>query len=467
MDKLLERTISRTGRVQNWIDDPEQRLPVSCTQITVDDSIQNSEDSIENSWIFTSHGLRHGAGVAVHLSNLRPRGHENGKGLTASGPVSFGKIYSVLNEVLRRGGKYPNGAITLCLDIFHSDIIEFVRTPRSQLPWVKRCVNLDQESWNEASGECKRAIIEGIKAGDIWLSKIRYDNNGERIRNNVCLEIFLRSRCTCLLQHCNLSACEIGEIRGSIRAGMRDLCELHSKTGVGRSGEYEMPATDRQVGFGFLGLANLLGQHGVSYADFGDALHDVLHNNTQKGVAGIIAHELYEGIKEGAEIAKYYKMERAFCIAPTASCSYRSKTKEGYTATPEIAPPISRTVDRDSSIHGVQSYDYGPVEIAEEVGWDAYKKVADNFMNLLISTGLHHGYSFNTWSDMVTYDEEFINEWLRSPQTSMYYALQVMSTTQDKTDVHAALGDLDVDDYLQGILSDKPDNDPLTCDCQE
>merc|ERR1712097_67675 len=102
-----------------------------------------------------------------------------------------------------------------------------------------------------------------------------------------------------------------------------------------------------------------------------------------------------------------------------------------------------------------------------EVGWDAYKKVADNFMLMLKSTGLHHGYSFNTWSDMVTYDEEFINEWLRSPQTSMYYALQVMSTTQDKTDVHAALGDLDVDEYLEGILSDKPDSDPITCDCQE
>ena len=117
MDKLLEKTISRTGRVQNWIDDPNQRLPVSCTQITVDDSIEGTNDSIQNSWRFCSFGLRHGAGVAVHLSNLRPRGHENGRGLTASGPTSFGKIYSVLNEVLRRGGKYPNGAITLRLDI--------------------------------------------------------------------------------------------------------------------------------------------------------------------------------------------------------------------------------------------------------------------------------------------------------------------------------------------------------------
>jgi hypothetical protein len=43
--------------------------------------------------------------VPVHLSNLRGKGDENGKGLVASGPVSFGKIYSTLNEILRRGGK--------------------------------------------------------------------------------------------------------------------------------------------------------------------------------------------------------------------------------------------------------------------------------------------------------------------------------------------------------------------------
>ena len=43
-------------------------------------------DGIEASWRFVSHALRNAAGVAVHLSKLRPRGEENGKGLVASGP---------------------------------------------------------------------------------------------------------------------------------------------------------------------------------------------------------------------------------------------------------------------------------------------------------------------------------------------------------------------------------------------
>ncbi len=62
-------------------------------------------------------------------------------------------------------------------------------------------------------------------------------------------------------------------------------------------------------------------------------------------------------------------MVRAFAIAPTASCSYRSKDVDGFTSTPEIAPPISRTVDRDSGTFGVQTYNYGEVEVASEVGW--------------------------------------------------------------------------------------------------
>ena len=66
---------------------------------------------------------------------------------------------------------------------------------------------------------------------------------------------------------------------------------------------------------------------------------------------------------------------------------------------------------------------------------------------------------------MVTYDEAFIEEWLNSPQTSLYYALQVMGDTQDKTDAYAALEDTSVEDYLADIMSNKPDE--IACDCQQ
>ena len=460
---MTTSVISRTGRVQSWMDDPTSRLPVSCTVFVVQDSMEGP-DGIEASWRFVSHALRFGAGCAVHLSELRPRGAENGKGLVASGPVSFAKIYSTLNEILRRGGVYKNGAVVCHLDLNHADALEFIQTPRTELPWVKRCINITEGWWKTCT--FKEELLQSIKAGDVWLNKVKYDNEGNRIRGNVCLEVYLPSRGTCLLQHCNLGACEFDEIPGAFVQGMSELCTLHAKTGVGDSGEYLPPETDRQVGLGMLGLANLLRRYGVTYEQFGIALDQHNAGEVVRTPAYELVHQLHIGIESAAAMARSHNMVRAFAIAPTASCSYRSKDLDGYTATPEIAPPVGRTVDRDSGTFGIQTYEYGDVEIASEVGWENYKRVADGIMTMLDRTGLLHGYSFNSWSDVVTYDEAFIEEWLDSPQTSLYYSLQVMGDTQDKSDVYAALEENDVTEYLESLLNDEDTPEPQ-CDCAE
>jgi len=465
---VTDNMIARTGRVQTWIDDPTSRLPVSCTVINVSDAMDGERDSIENSWRFVSHALRYGAGVAVHLSEIRPSGSENGKGLVASGPVSFGKIYSCLNEQLRRGGVYKNGAVVLHIDISCADILEFVECPRSELPWAKRCVNVTTELWEAADEVVKDAILAGIARGDIWLAKIRYDHQGRRIFANVCLEVFLRSRGTCLLQHINLGGCQVGEISTAFAVGMSELIELHKRTGVGETGEYLTQDEDRQVGLGVLGLANLLALEGVTYAEFADAI-DELPGATN--AASRIVSAIRGGFQAAAEVARSANMDRAFAIAPTASCSYRYTDRAGYTTAPEIAPPIGRTVDRDSSTFGVQQFDYGNVETAEEVGWENYFRSVNGIVQMMHDTGLSHGYSFNSWSDVVQYNEEFIQDWLASPQTSLYYSLQVMQNTQAKDDAMAAL-DEKFDDLFDfsGISDDSdavPDlnqfNDPTMC----
>ena len=460
----MSTLISRTGRVQSWIDNPDGRLPVSCTVFVVDDSMEGP-NGIEASWRFVSHALRHGAGVAVHLSKLRPKGTVTKKGsdeLVASGPVSFGRIYSMLNEVLRRGGTYRNGACVLHLDIEHPDSLEFIQTPRHELPWVKRCINLTEESWNEYP--YKNELLEGIRKGDIWLNKIKHDKDGNRIRGNVCLEVYLPSRGTCLLQHVNLAACTYDDIPKAFVEGMSELCSLHPKTGVGASGEYLSPDIDKQVGLGMLGLANLLRRYGVKYADFGVALRDINDEVSNFSAAHTLAKAIKEGVEAAAAVAKSHGMVRAFAIAPTASCSYRSTDLDGFTSCPEIAPPIGRTVDRDSGTFGVQTFDYGDVEIASEVGWENYKLVTDQIMIMLDKTGLLHGYSFNSWSDAVTYDNSFVEEWLKSPQTSLYYSLQVMGDVQDKSDAYAALEQSEVDDYLSHLM--ETSKEPQ-CDCAE
>jgi len=453
---MSQSKIARTGRVQTWMDNPLSRLPVSCTVFVVEDSMEG-RNGIEASWRFVSHALRYGAGVAVHLSKLRGRGTENGKGLVASGPVSFGKIYSCLNEQLRRGGVYKNGAVVLHLDLNHPDVREFVETPRSELPWAKRCINITHEWWQETDDELKEEILLGIKKGDIWLAKVRKDQHGERIYANVCLEVFLKSRGTCLLEHINLGACAPDELPKAFADGMRELCDLHRKTGVDDTGEYLPSTSDRQVGLGVLGLANLLALEGVTYKQFGDALEEIHRDTPDKSTAQAfkIAKALQEGFNVAADIAYQHEMDRAFAIAPTASCSYRYTDRAGYTTAPEIAPPIGRIVDRDSSTFGVAQYDYGNVETAEEVGWNDYKRVVDGIMHIMHDTGLAHGYSFNSWSDVVIYSNEFVEEWLDSPQTSLYYSLQVMQNTQAKDDAMAA---------LDGEFADLFDFDDLTDD---
>lgn len=795
------------------MDSPENRLAVSCTTFIVEDSMEGP-NGIEASWRFVSHGLRNAAGVAVHLSKLRPKGEANGKGLVASGPVSFATIYSKLNEILRRGGKFRNGAITLHLDYDHPDAIDFVTTSRTELPWAKRCLNVDQNFLEKASPELIAACLKAISNGDLWLIKMKTDANGARIYGNVCvagstivqttegpkpirdlvgkpfiaivngeerpssprgawsngfeqtyqletkegyslratgnhqimtpngwvelsklspgdtislhrhtiddaaqwegkgnhdegwllgwlladgtyvndhnakldfygskkvlldgalkklsalddylqgnhysamrtgtcyekadrtgvgsvglarmaieygisranktatelleetsadfqrgfleayfsadgtvnlgsaqgngksiavtsvnlrnlqvmqrmllrfgirsriwkerynggmtmlpdgkggqkhyqtqkasrldisgqgdlrrfatfigftlpekqekldkliasyrkacyeksfvakvesikpydieevfdcsipdagafdangiyvsncLEVMLPHRGTCLLQHVNLGACSIDDLEGAFATSMEQLCELHPCTGVGETGEYLPPSIDKQIGLGILGLANFLSIHGISYQEFGDALEAFLMDNSQPWtdhwtdtVAGKAVYALSKAISSSAAIARENGMERAFAIAPTASCSYRYLDSRGFTTAPEIAPPIDRIVDRDSETMGVERFEYGPVEIAEEVGWETFRKVADGICELFHRTGLFHGYSMNWWSDMVKCDEEFIRTWLESPQTSMYYALQVQSGTQAKDDVGVELGD--------------------------
>jgi hypothetical protein len=427
-----DRFIARTGRVQSWIDNPESRLPVSCTVFVVEDSMEGP-DGIEDSWRFASYALRNGAGCAIHLSYLRPKGADNGRGLTASGPVSFAKIYSTLNEILRRGGTYKNGAVTLHLDYDHPDALEFITAPRKDLPWVKRCLDVDEFFLETSSQELIDAVLKAVSSGDLWLNKARYDENNNRIYGNVCLEVYLPHRGTCLLQHVNLGQCTIDDLIPAFTEGMCSLVDLHLKTGVGDDGVYLDPTEDKQVGLGILGLANFLAQEGISYKQLAE-----IYRNPERADrrALLFVEKLQVAINSAAVIARGAGMDRAFAIAPTASCSYRATDLNGYACTPEIAPPVDRTVERDSGTFGVQSYNYpGHVEIAAEVGWQDYNDAANLIVEMFEATGLFHGYSFNSWSDKVTYDEDFLETWLYGPQTSLYYALQVEPGTQAKDDI--------------------------------
>lgn len=430
------KNIAVTGRVSDWMKNPDGRLPVSCTVFDVQDSMEG-KDGIEQSWLFTSGALRYGAGVAINLSNLRSKGTTNSKGLVASGAVSFAQIYSQLNEILRRGGIYKNGAVVVFLDYNHGDLVEFLNATPKDLPWAKKALYVDEHLLESPHIDL---IIQKVRDGSVWLAKKQWDKDGNRLYSNVCTEITILSKGSCLLSHANLGKCTIDEIAQAFEDGMKFLCELHPKTGVDKQGLYLSPNEDKQVGLGVLGLANLLAIEEVKYLEFVDALENRVYNIenssislTSKAVA--IVDALLDGFDKAEIVARKHGMQRAFTIAPTASVAYRNRDREMFTTAPEISPPINNIVDRDSGTFGVTNYEHNPKgETAREVGWDVQYRLMKAWQTMMDRTGLAHAISFNIWNTC-TVDRDFIADWLASPLKTTYYRLPIEQDFLDKSRV--------------------------------
>jgi hypothetical protein len=395
----------------------------------------------------------------------------------SSGAVSFAKIYSSLNEILRRGGKFKNGAVVVYLDANHPDLPEFLALKPSEAPWIKKAVYVDSNPKSSdyiMNNPHLDAILDGVRYGTVWLAKKRWEHpdthetidyapdpanpDNYRLYSNVCLEILLPNRGTCTLSHVNLGQCNLKTIRRAFRRGMKFLCELHGITGAGRDNYYLSPTEDKQVGLGVFGLANLLARYKVSYSDFTFALQGYLNLDTadelnnkealqkyygKKAVA--LVEQIYLGFQDAAKIARRYKMKRAFTVAPTASCSFRYQDLDGYTTTPEISPPIchaeTKKTVRDSSTFGQVEYQYPlNVETAASVGWDIYETLVENWQDLMATTGLAHSISFNIWNQCPV-DREWFEGWLEGSTITTYYRMLVEQDFVDKSTVGTGLED--------------------------
>ena len=430
-----------TGRIQNWLNNPRDFHPASCTVFNVQDSLWSGKDSIADAISFTIYGLAHGAGVAINLSELRPSGSTNTRGLVASGGTSFGKIFSMVNEVVRRGGVYKNGAVTLYINCDSSDIEEYLNT--KELPWAKRAVYIDTKMWSRMHPDHKQLLAKKVNNGEVWLAKPQYDNKGSRLYSNVCLEVLLPSRGTCMLSSVNLGMVkELSEIPEMFMKCMAILCRIHANTNVDRDGFFLSPQVDKQVGLGVIGLANLLARFNVSYQDFVQELEHQLNYPTAPFPSYTfddcyyLVRYLIEGHNKAAEVAKQHGMERAFAIAPTASMSYRYTDLDGYTTAPEISPPIALTVDRDSDTFGVTTYEYNPnCETAGEVGWNIQWRLLKAWQTMMDLTGMAHAISANLWTEFPVTTDWIENKFLTSPLKTTYYRLQVDQAALNKSEV--------------------------------
>jgi len=459
---LLDEAHPEYAELEQFISlNPAFNKDIAFKVVAVDDSMETVGNlpGIEDSWEQVAWQLNRGEHIAVDLSRLRPRGTTNKHGLVASGPLSFASIYiaiarfiwepsltrlcavySKINEVLRRGGTYRNGAITLFVDYQHPEAKEYLEMPRTQIEWAKRALVVDA---GLHESDLLPLVMKSMAEGDLFLAKKRFDDTGNRLYSQVCMEIFLKSTDTCTLHHINLGELEIEQIPQAFEDGMKFLCQLHRHSNVDSLGVYLPASESKQVGLGVLGLANFLAIYGISYKSFlyaFEAVLDFLQSacaNSEPALVELLQdltetiapHEvatravlyLLQGYLRAAKIAKAYGMERAFTIAPTATSSFNYRDAQGYVTTPNIAPPIARSVLRDSQEFGLLEADYHPdCETAAEVGFDVYFRLACCFQRAMNLTGLAHAISFDVW-DQQPINEGFILRWLKSPLWTTYY----------------------------------------------
>lgn len=130
--------------------------------------IPSPEDSrggiLDNLKILTEIMAR-GGGVGVNLSTLRPRGSYiktvNG---TASGPVSWAELYSVITgDVIQQGGS-RRGALMIMLDDDHPDIVEFIHAKKID-PLTNRPVAIEHANISVAVSD---AFMQAVAEDGDW-----------------------------------------------------------------------------------------------------------------------------------------------------------------------------------------------------------------------------------------------------------------------------------------------------------
>lgn len=270
--------------------------------------------------------MSRGGGVGINLSTLRPKfAYVKGVNGRSSGSVSWGGLYSFVTGLIEQGGS-RRGALMLILNIWHPDVLEFISSKREMGRITNANISVgitddfmaavdadadwdlvfpdtndpkyatewtgNMDTWKQKGGQV--VVHKTVKAREVWnqitesawasaepgmwfvdrsnkMSNSYYYESGDLICTNPCGEQPLPAWSVCNLGHINLSrfvdngAVAWDKLRDSVRTAVRFLDNVIDATPYFFPQNAEQQKSERRVGMGTIGLAEMLIRCQVRY----------------------------------------------------------------------------------------------------------------------------------------------------------------------------------------------------------